>query len=299
MRKLFVVLGICVLVSVGTLSAQQKRIYNDGQVDFAPSAARFVLTADEMESNLQEIEYSINGGETMVYDEPIRINEEGRHVITYRAIDVMDNVSSEKAYTVIIDDTAPVLSGTARGSGFVEDGTAYLRGDTSIILSASDELSGVDGIFVSLDGDNFFRYQDVAYIDEEGEHTGYAYTVDNVGNRSQTFSINGWIDNTPPSVSIAPRRPLTVVQGQRYSGRGNQFVVRAEDEISGIDEVHVSIDREEFATYSSPITFSESGYHTIRARAVDRLGNMSQVVELGFYIDVETPDPQLRAIIEE
>lgn len=297
MRKL-AVLGIVVLVTVGTVSAQQLRIYNDGQVDYAPSAARFVLTADEMESNLKEIEYSINGGETMVYDEPIRISEEGRHVITYRAVDAIDNVSSEKVYTVVIDDTAPTLSGTARGAGFVEDNTAYLRGDTAIILSASDEASGVNGVFVSLDGENFFRYQDVAYIDEEGEHTGYAYTVDNVGNRSQTFSIRGWVDNTPPEVRIAPRRPLTVVQGERYTGRGNQFVVRAEDEVAGVDEIHVSVDRQEFATYSSPITFSESGYHTIRARAVDRLGNMSAVVELGFYVDVETPDPEIRAIIE-
>jgi len=297
MRKL-VVLGICVLVVVGTVGAQQKRIYNDGQVDFAPQAARFVLTADEMESTLKEIEYSINGGETMVYDEPIRLTEEGRHVITYRAVDAMDNVSTEKVYTVVIDDTAPTLSGTARGAGFVDDGVAYLTGDTAIILSAADALAGVEGIYVSLDGDNFFRYQDVAYIDEEGEYTGYAYTVDNVGNRSRTFSIRGRVDNTAPTVRIVPRTPLTTVQGERYSGRGNQFVVRANDQIAGVGEVHVSIDRQEFVTYGGPITFAESGYHTIRARAVDRLGNMSGTVELGFYIDVETPDPEIRAIIE-
>ncbi|MFP4151361.1 MAG: OmpL47-type beta-barrel domain-containing protein [Alkalispirochaeta sp.] len=297
MRK-SVVLGICVLVVVGTVGAQQKRIYNDGQVDFAPQAARFVLTADEMESTLKEIEYTVNGGETMVYDEPIRLTDEGRHVITYRAVDAMDNVSSEKVYTVVIDDTPPTLSGTARGAGFVDDDVAYLRGDTAIILSAADELSGVEGIYVSLDGDDFFRYQDVAYIDEEGEYTGYAYTVDNVGNRSRTFSIRGRVDNTPPSVRIVPRTPLTTVQGERYSGRGNRFEVRANDETSGIDEIHVSIDRQEFVTYAGPITFTDSGYHTIRARAVDRLGNMSDTVELGFYVDVVTPDPEIRALID-
>ena len=298
MRKL-IGISICVLIVVGTVGAQQKRIFNDGQVDYAPSAARFVLTADEMESNLQEIQYSINGGETMVYDEPIRLEDEGRHTITYRAVDVMENVSGEKVYTIVIDDTPPALTGTARGAGFVEDQTAYLRGDTAIILSAADNRSGVEGVYVSLDGDNFFRYQDVAFIDEEGEHTGYAYTVDNVGNRSQTFSIRGWIDNTPPEVQIVPRRRLAVVQGDRYSRRDNEFAVRATDEISGVDEIHVSLDRQEFATYSGPISFSEAGYHTIRARAVDRLGNVSGTVELGFRVDVETPDPQLRAIIEE
>jgi hypothetical protein len=298
MRKI-VIATLCACIAVTGVFAQQKRVYTSGTINYAPSAARFVLSADEMETNLDQIQYSINGGETMVYEGPIRVEGEGRHTITYRATDVTGNLSADKVYTVVIDDTAPMLSATAKGQAYIDDDVAYLRGDTEIILSASDELSGVYGIYVSLDNRNFFRYEDVAYIDEEGEHQGYAYTEDNVGNRSQTFTVRGFVDNTPPDVRIVPRRPLTVVQGDRYTSSGNQFVVRARDELSGVAEIHVSIDRQEYITYAEPVVFDEPGFHIVRARAVDRLGNVSSVVELDFYVDVETPEPEIRTIIEE
>lgn len=298
MRKTLIV-AVCAVLVVSTASAQQKRMYTVGNVNYAPAAARFVLTADEMETNLEEIQYSVNGGEALVYDEPIQLSGEGRHTITYRATDVTGNVSAEKVYTVVIDNTAPEMTATAKGAAYIDGDMAYLRGDTEIILSASDALSGVHGIWVSLDNRNFFLYEDVAFIDEEGEHQGYAYTEDNVGNRSQTYTVRGYIDNTPPEVRIVPRRQMTVVQGERYTGIDNSFVVRATDEVSGVDEIHVSIDRQEFITYSEPITFNDAGFHIIRARAVDRLGNVSGVVEIDFYVDIDTPEPDIRAIIED
>lgn len=296
MRR-FTLAALIALVTVGAVAAQELRIYNNGQVDFAPSAARFVLTADELESSLAEIEYSINGGEMMVYDGPLQLSEEGRHVISYRATDVTGNVSSEEVYTVIIDDTAPGLSATARGNAFVEDGRAYLRGDTAILVNARDSSSGVGGIFISLDNENFIRFSDVAFVTEEGDHTGYAYAVDNVGNRSRTFSIRASVDNTAPVVRIVPRQRLTTVQGDRYTSSANEFVVSARDAVAGVETIEVSVDRQEFVTYTGPISFSSSGLHSIRARAVDRLGNTSAIEELSFFVDVDVPQPQIEAII--
>ena len=297
MRR-FLIGIVCLAIVAGGATAQQRRIFNNGRVDFAPSAARFVLSVDDAGPSLREIQFNINNGENQVYDGPIQLTEEGRHVVRYRAVDVMGNVSTEKVYTVVIDDTAPELNGTARGHAFIDDGVAYLRGDTAIILSASDAASGVQGIYVSLDGRNFLRYTDAAYINEEGEHTGYAYAVDNVGNRSATYRIRGMVDNTPPSVRIIPQTPLTVVQGDRYSNPSNQFLVNATDAISGVQTVEVSINRQEFVAYTGPITFQESGFKSIRARATDRLGNTSTIAELTFYIDQTSPEPQIRALID-
>lgn len=297
MRK-FVVGFMCLLVLAGPLAAQQRRVFNNGRVDFAPSAARFVLSVDEAGPSLREIRYNINNGDDQVYEGPIQLSEEGRHVIRYRAVDVTGNVSAEKVYTVIIDDTPPELSATARGHAFVEEEAVYLRGDTAIILSAQDNASGVQGIYVSLDGRSFLRYTDAAYINEEGEHTGYAYVVDNVGNRSPTFRIRGVVDNTPPTVRIVPSTPLTVVQGDRYSNAANRFIVNATDTRSGVESVEVSINRQEFVTYTGPITFQDSGFKSIRARATDRLGNISPIAELTFFVDQSTPEPRIQAIID-
>ncbi len=298
MRKsMFMVLTLILVAAV--TGAQEKRIFQRDGVAYAPRAARFVLTADDMDSELHEIRYSLDGEEARVYEGPIRIEEEGRHVITYRAVDALGNVSRENVYTVVIDDTPPRLVGTARGAGFVEDNTVYIRSDTAIVLTGDDNLSGLQSIHVSLDGTNFTTYQDVVFIPEEGEHTGYAYAVDNVGNRSRTYMVTGWVDNTPPVVRIVPQRPLTTANGNRYSVRGNQFSLRATDRISGVGSIYFSLNGSEFATYAAPLSITEPGDHVIRAKGVDLLGNESDPVELTFTVESGTPEPQLRAIIEE
>jgi hypothetical protein len=302
-----IILGVvCFALVLAPLTAQQqqRRIYSDGDVDFAPSSARFVLSADDRGPGLREIRYSVNGGEDRVYEDPIRFQDEGRYVIRYRSIDMTGHVSREKVYTVVIDDTPPELSAVARGQAFLEDDKVFLRTDTAIVVDARDPDagdhggSGVDSVYVSLDGRNFLRYSDIAYIDEQGEHTGYAYVVDNVGNRSATYRVTGYVDSTPPSVEIVPADPLTSTRGERYSRPGNRFSVRAVDELSGVESVEISINRGEFVPYTGPVTINERGYQLIRARATDRLGNTSPVRELGFFIDPASPEPQIRAIID-
>lgn len=298
MRKPLAVL-LMLFVVAGLLSAQQRRIYNDGQVDFAPGAARFVLSVPGMESNLARLHYSVNGGQVREYSGPVQLTQEGRNVITYRATDVTGNVSPEQVYTVVIDNTAPELSATVRGLSFVgANNRVFIRPDTALVLDAYDALSGVQAIEVSLDGRNFFRYTDAAFITEQGEHTGHAYAVDNVGNRSQTFSMTVTVDNTPPEVRIVPQTALTVVQGDRFSARGNQFRVEATDALSGVADIQVSINRQEFVTYTGPITVNSLGFQSIRARAVDNLGNQSGTVELTFTVRTETPRPTIQAVID-
>ncbi len=296
MQKLLVcVLALAVAASLAT--AQDKRIYNDGEVDHAPAEARFELSATEFESDLAEIVYSVNGGELMTYNGSVSLSEEGRNVITYSAVDVTGNVSSERAYTVVIDKTPPELTGTARGAAFVEDGLGYVRSDTVISLDATDNLSGVWAIYVSRDGDDFYRYGDFAYVPGEGAHTAWAYAVDNVGNRSVTYRVSGHVDNTPPTVRIFPRRPLSTVNGERFTSAGNALTVRASDEIAGVDVVMVSMNGGPYETYGGPLALDEPGRHMLRAKALDRLGNESEPVSLELTVDAVTPEPEIRAII--
>ncbi|MFW6338531.1 MAG: OmpL47-type beta-barrel domain-containing protein, partial [Alkalispirochaetaceae bacterium] len=185
-------LGLSLFLLASTLSAQERRIYSSDAIDYAPKEARFVLAAGDLTENLDYIEYSVDGGEMTRYEEPIRIEEEGRHFITYRAVDITGNVSREKVYTVVIDTTPPFVSAGAVGPAYVdEEGTAYLTSESAVVLEAADRLSGVRRIYVSMDNEEFVPYTGPTRFEEEGELTGYAYAVDNVGNRTETFQANG------------------------------------------------------------------------------------------------------------
>jgi hypothetical protein len=295
----FAALGLVFVLLISTLSAQERRIYSADGIDYAPKEAQFLLTAADLTENLDYIEYSIDGGEMIRYEDPVRIEEEGRHFITYRAVDITGNVSREKVYTVVIDGTAPSVSASAVGPAYVdEEGTAYLTSETAVILEAADRLSGVRRIYVSMDNEEFLPYTGPTHFEEEGEHTGYAYAVDNVGNRTETFRATGFVDNTAPAVSVLPSRPFRTFGGERYLASGSEILVRANDRLSGVESVEVSVNGRPFQSYSAPIQVSGSGFYSIRGRATDRVGNSSRAQEISFYVGVETPEPSIQPLVD-
>ena len=294
------VLLVCLLLAAGIVlvGAQQKRVYTDGEVDYAPSGVTIQLFGEDTGTSLKSIEYMINDGKMQDYDGPIKLTGEGRYVIAYRALDQLGNISKEKIYSCIVDNTPPYFTVSANGPAFIEDGVAYATSNTAVVLWAEDELSGVENIYVSLDDSGFMKYTGSYYIEEEGKHVGRAYAVDNVGNRTDTYNYEAYIDNTPPSVKIEPKTPFVELQGDKYSAATNKYMVSAYDNIAGVKEILVSLDRGEFFTYTEAISVQEHGFHSVRAKAVDYLGNTSKAVEVGFYVDVETPKTGIEITVD-
>ena len=83
-----IILMVFILGGIPSLFGQDKRIYNDGEIDYVPLEATFALTAEDSESSVKEIRYSINGEGIEVYSDPITLSEEGRQLIVYWSIDM-------------------------------------------------------------------------------------------------------------------------------------------------------------------------------------------------------------------
>jgi hypothetical protein len=295
MNKVFVSLLVLLFVLAGipALLGQDKRIYNDGEIDYVPLEATFALTAEDSESSVKEIRYSINGEGIDVYSDPITLSEEGRQLIVYWSIDNSGNVSSEQTYSVIVDGTPPDGFVSVHGPAITDEDGLYIAGQSRIVVWAEDELSGVDAVYVSLDDGSFTPYTEPVTIDEEGYHEASAYAIDNVGNATDVFTVSGYVDSTAPTVSITARDRLVSVDGENYTNRDNVYTVSASDEISGIGEILVSLDGSDYAVYSAPFRVQIPGRHSISAKGVDRLGNESVPVELLFYVDVTPPSTSL------
>jgi hypothetical protein len=298
MKKIVTAGLILLLLGAAVIGAQEKRIFNDGKIDYVPKNAKIQLYAEDMGSSLQYIEYSLNGGSIRRYEGPVAMASEGRNFVAYRAIDKLGNVSIEKTYSYVVDDTPPYFSASANGPAFLEDGVAYGTSNTAVVLWAEDELSGVAAIYVSVDDGGFRKYTGPGYIEDEGKHVGKAYAVDNVGNKTKTYQVEAYVDNTPPRVTITPAEALIDLQGTKYTTSANKFSVRAYDNVAGVKEVLVSVDRGEYFTYTEPVSVQGAGFHSIRAKAVDYLDNASKAVELGFYIDTDLPDTGHEIIID-
>jgi hypothetical protein len=301
MNKVLVVLflGFFLLVSVHVSICEERRIYNDGVIDYVPLTASFVLDAWDSESSLKSIQYSVDGSPLQKYTGPLSFSTEGRHVIVYRAVDTIGNISNERVYSAIVDGTPPKGLVTVEGPVFIEDGTFYLTTGSEVVVWAEDNLSGVDMVWVKLDDGEYMAYTGPIAIEDEGYHTARSYAVDNVGNRSATYKVSGYVDSTPPEVRILSRDMFVVVNNENYANRTNEYRVVAKDEIAGTEKLWVSLDGSDWVAYSGPFKVQSQGIHTLRAKAEDSLGNVSGPVEINFYVDKAPPETTLGTAIEE
>ena len=284
--RIFLGLFVC---AAAIVFAQPFQVYNDGVIDFVPRGITYRLTAQDADTGVQSVYYQINGGEILPYSNPLVFREDGRYSVSYYSVDRMGNISLPQFINFVVDGTPPTISPAVRGPALVKDETVYLTSSTGIILRASDMGSGVAGVYISLDGQNYLRYNEEAFITESGRHTGYVYALDRVGNRSDVLQFSLVVDNTPPDVRIVPLQPLEVIQGERFTAAGNSFIIRATDSVSGVQSIEVSVGRREFFTYYEPIVITEPGFHSIRARAIDNLGNVSPITELTVTVDSRKP----------
>jgi len=301
MKKLVILLIITSMIVAlvsSTIFAQEKRIYNDGVVDYVPVGTAFSITAEDLESGIKEIQVSVDGSPFQTYTEPIILIEEGRHIIVYRAIDITGNVSRESIYTVVVDGTPPDGLVSVIGPKYISEKGIYITSESMIVLWAEDALSGVQSIYFKLDENPYIAYTEPIKIEEEGLHRAEAYAVDNVGNRTPTFVVEGYVDNSPPLVAILPKEDLISANGKYYTNRDNEYFVRATDRYSGVKAIYISIDDSPYALYSGPFRIQSQGLHKIAAKAVDNIGNESSLVSLSFFVDVTPPVPEIGSTVE-
>ena len=288
MKLKFLIVALMVSALAG-LSAQDLKAYNNGSLQFVPPGTSFELPASDQLIGVSKVYYRVNTGEQQEYSAPVVFNDEGRQTLYYWSEDLLGNVAPIQSYTFVVDSTAPVVTHATRGASFVKDDVIHLKSTTGLLLAATDLGAGVDAIYFSLDKANYIKFNDEAFVAEEGERSAWVYATDRVGNKSEPTEIKLVVDNTPPTVSIVPVEELQVVRGERYSKAGNQIAVRATDDVSDVRSIEVSVNRHEFFNYTDPLPFSEPGNYSIRARATDNLGNVSAVVELNFIVDTGYP----------
>ncbi len=296
MKRIMISILVIGLISSGLIAQESGTtgIYNDGKIDYATSKVSFSLTGSDNLSDIKTVMYRIDAGEYVEYQNPISIAEEGLHTVYYYSIDNVGNKSPEFAYSVIIDNTAPEVNITPSVKLYEKDGKFYAPANVKYFLSAIDNAAGVKLIEYSVDGGDYTAYNEPITLDKGGDHTIKYRATDNVGNVSAEKTLAVFMDDTKPTVKIVPSGNFYVKGGKNYAPRSFTYTVEAIDSESGIEKILVSIDGGEFTLYQGPISIDKEGEHTITAKAVDNVGNISDEVKLTFIIDITPPQIELK-----
>ncbi|HBH49814.1 MAG TPA: hypothetical protein DDX98_14310 [Bacteroidales bacterium] len=117
---------------------------------FINSKTKLTLKARDLESGVNRIEYSINGGESKVYGTPITLEKNGVHTISYIGYDNVENTSSA-AITVKVDNDGPIINHqfSTAAVGNTADGKQYPK-YVMVFLAGTDNVVGLSSIKYSL-----------------------------------------------------------------------------------------------------------------------------------------------------
>ncbi|MGB4267757.1 MAG: Ig-like domain-containing protein [Spirochaetota bacterium] len=287
--------------------------FNNGVSTFVNSKVKFELVSKDNVAT-DKILYKIDAGNELEYKEPFAIYEEGKHVISYYAVDKVGNKEDSKAFKVIVDNTPPVINVSVSAPVIKSGEKLYASKNFTFVIEAKDALSGVQSVEYSIDKNNYQPYLTPFTIPVEGDINLSIKAMDNVTNYTEKYTMvakdeNGnpinltdgnvsiFVDNKAPVVEIKPDKELLDKNGRKVATADYSYTISASDAESGLSSILYRLDgKGEFKTYTTAIKFDTNGEHMIEAKAVDKVGNVSPVAVLSVFVDIIAPDTTIKAI---
>ncbi|TBR19407.1 hypothetical protein EPO15_14270 [bacterium] len=259
-------------------------------------------------SGVERIEVSIDGGDFAAYASSLTFAE-GRHTVSFRALDRVGNIEATQTLALRSDASVPQTSLSLQGgrqTPGADADTFYASPDTRYTLPAldptlADVASGVDFTRWRDSGADFQTYSAPIAL-AEGSHLLAYQSQDHVTNLEVLRSTRVLVDATVPQSSFAIGSPsYTASDGTRYVSPTTPVTFSAQDPAlpggaagSGVDRVEVAVDGGAYAVYSGALLFAE-GRHTVQFRAVDRVGNLEAAQTLALRSDATSPVTSLSA----
>ncbi|WP_425485106.1 OmpL47-type beta-barrel domain-containing protein [Leifsonia psychrotolerans] len=171
------------------------QISNAGNTGWYRAGATAVVIAEDADSGVASIEYSLNGGAWLAFADGIPLPD-GSYTLRYRATDAAGNQSEVGSRQVRVDGGVPQLWGT-------------IAADGRVTVVASDTLSGVDQIDYSSDGGKSWRNGLSAVIETvSAASTVQVRATDRAGNTAPILSLTR--DLARNRLNVAPGDQLLV-----------------------------------------------------------------------------------------
>ncbi|MGB9746769.1 MAG: OmpL47-type beta-barrel domain-containing protein [Bacteroidales bacterium] len=300
MKKAFIVLLFLALYfgNAPRASGQErlthpKKIYTapDGKIYINKHLALYLWISSSPEPNAQK--FRLFSERSAKYTNPFFLDTEGMNTIrTPWAVDTVTKVpiypQEEIVFEVYADGIAPRTTVQYKGGKMLfKDGKVFLSGNSVMVLSAHDGMSGVEQTLYSIDGGTWKKYDQPISFEEEKEYQVRFYSVDNVGNVESIHSVTIVFDKSGPTALL---RFAGDTSQNIFSGHAS-IRIMAEDGAAGIAGIYYSIDSGDWRTYEYPVQtkYLRQGEHTLRYAAKDNLENYSDTIVYCFYVDKTPP----------
>ena len=264
---------------------------NDGKTYINKSQPMYLWLSNT--PNEDDSKIRIESEQHKKYSNPFYFDTEGYNTI--RTPSQVDTVTKKVVYPiqdiifeVYADSRAPYTKLSYEGSKtYVKNKKIYVTGSTKTMLTANDQLSGVDKTLISINKEPFKEYNGQITLTKEDEYFIQFYSVDNVGNIEKIRSEIIIVDLTMPktSINIKKDRHENIVSGQ------TAIEIDVIESGSGVSKIYYKLDNKTQKKYIGPILtkYLSEGDHIIEYWAVDNVGNEEKTNSFSFYVDKIPP----------
>ena len=260
-------------ISYGTVKTLNKggKLYINGK-------AQITLTARDEMSGVDKTYISIDSADYKEYTTPIALDDSKEYLIKYYSFDKVGNVEPLKTIKLVIDRAKPKTTFEIKGDKFEN----VLASNSSIIFTTGDNSSGIASLKVILDGKPLAKFTGTIHSSalSQGEHKIEYYAEDNVGNQEDPQTYEFYVDRTPPTILQDIIGKKYIANGKEFSSGRSQLKLTALDNKAGVKAIYYSINNSEYQLYEKPVFLKAvKGKMSVKAYAVDKLNNRSQVAE--------------------
>jgi hypothetical protein len=162
------------------------KCFKNGNSVFIPPATAVLFSAEDDMSGVKSIGFCVEGKADTNYSGTFTPAAEGKYVLDFWSVDSLNNKEISKTVSFIVDNTPPKIVETF-SSLLMDSSKAIVKLplSSSIFLAASDNASGVQAIWYSIDGKKERKYDGAIQLGTVGKGSLKVKAVDNLGLTSE------------------------------------------------------------------------------------------------------------------
>jgi hypothetical protein len=251
--------------------------------------AQIIITSIDSGSGIDTIQYQFDSGPKLPYQSPLQLIDltPGPHRLTYSSVDHVTNSEAPKTFAFVYDPSPPISAINVSGPTYVGHGLTYVSSITAIQVTTTDRDSPVASTGCAWDGGKSVACGNrVGLPDRAGQHKLLVTAVDVVGNKVD-LEKEIFIDRTSPAITWDIRSPHIWQNGAAKIAPGTKIGLTSIDEGCGTKDISYCVDDSKCKPWKDDLTFDIIGPHTIKATAIDQVGNKS--AESVLHLIVERP----------
>ncbi|MBN1180746.1 MAG: chitobiase/beta-hexosaminidase C-terminal domain-containing protein [Bacteroidales bacterium] len=179
------------------------------------------------------------------------------------------------------------------------EGRIYINKDLPVYLRLSTSPNeGAESVL--LKSEVTTQYSNPMYFDTEGYNTVRSPScVDTVTKKTvipqQDIIFEVYADSKSPETKADFGGAYSYQKdGKTHCKGGLELVLKAKDEVSGVEAIYYSIDGAVFKKYTAPISINQQKEYTIKYYAVDYVGNAEEIQNKIVVVDMTVPKTSLK-----